>query len=719
MSTHKLVICEKPSQAQSFAAVLNAKKRQDGFFEGNGWLISWCYGHLVELASADAYGEQYKRWTYDALPILPDAWKYKASEGKKKQLDILRSLMKRKDVDSIVCATDAGREGELIFRLVYEQCSCTKSVHRLWISSLEDAAVREGFEQLRPGADFDNLYKAALCRAKADYVVGINATRLFSCLYGITLNVGRVQSPTLALIVNREAAVNDFISEPFYTPEINCGEFTASGEKLKDASEAEAIRSASDGQDAVVISIEKQHKTIAPPKLYDLTTLQREANRHFGFTAQQTLDYVQSLYEKKLCSYPRTDSRYLTSDMAIGLPELVRDVAAALPFASDIKPTINTSAVIKNAGVTDHHAIIPTVAMPCEDLSSLPSGERDVLFMIATRLLCAVGEKHSYETASAILECGGNHFTVKGRTVIQDGWKAIDGVFRATLKKKPEEEGSEDFPSLPELTEGQTFSSVSASVKEGKTSPPKRYTEDTLLAAMETAGAEDFPDDSERKGLGTPATRAATIEKLIKTGFVERQKKNLVPMAKGINLIALLPDDIKSPMLTAEWEQKLKLIEQGKLSDSAFMDGIAALTQELVESHSVPVSEYVALFNATSAENNTVTKRDGIIGDCPRCGSSVLTKSKGNGRMPDYYCSSRSCKFAMWKDNRFFEAKKKKLDKKTAAALLKEGRIFFSDLYSEKNDKTYAATILLEDTGDKVNFKLEFGNEKQINKQEA
>ena len=713
MSTKKLVICEKPSQAQSFAAVFNAKKRQDGFFEGDNWLISWCYGHLVELASADAYGEQYKRWTYDTLPILPDVWKYKASDGKKKQLDILRSLMKRKDVDSIVCATDAGREGELIFRLVYEQCSCTKSVHRLWISSLEDAAVREGFKRLRPGADFDNLYKAALCRAKADYVVGINATRLFSCLYGITLNVGRVQSPTLALIVNREAAVNGFISEPFYTPEINCGEFTASGEKLKDASEAETIRSASDGQDAVVISVEKQRKAIAPPKLYDLTTLQREANRLFGFTAQQTLDYVQSIYEKKLCSYPRTDSRYLTSDMAAGLPKLVQNITAALPFAGNINPTINVSTVIKDAGVTDHHAIIPTVAIPNADLTSLPSGERDVLFMIAARLLCAVGEKHSYEAATAILECGGNHFTVKGRTVIQDGWKAIDGVFRATLKNKPEDDGGEDSTALPELTEGQIFTSVSAIVREGKTSPPKRYTEDTLLAAMETVGVEDFPDDAERKGLGTPATRAATIEKLIKTGFVERQKKNLVPTAKGVNLIALLPDDIKSPILTAEWEQKLKLIERGKLSDSEFMDGIAVLTQELVAAHSVPVAEYIALFSDVSCNvtsESTGQKQSGIIGECPRCNASVVVKSKGGSRMPDYYCSSRSCKFAMWKDNRFFEAKKKKLDKKTAVALLKEGRIFFSDLHSEKTGKTYAATILLEDTGNKVNFRLEFGN---------
>jgi DNA topoisomerase-3 len=698
-----LIVTEKPSVAQSIAAVLGVNKRGDGHLEGGGWLISWCFGHLVELAPADAYGEQYKRWSYDTLPILPDVWKYKASDSKKKQLDILRSLMNRADVDSIVNACDAGREGELIFRLVYDQCKCRKPVQRLWISSLEDSAVREGFAKLRPGADYDDIYRAALCRAQADYVVGINSTRLFSCLYGTTLSVGRVQSPTLALIVSREEALRSFISEPFYTPEIYCGEFTASGEKLKEPEAAESVRAAADGRDAVVLSIEKQMKNISPPKLYDLTTLQREANRLFGYTAQQTLDYAQSLYEKKLVTYPRTDSRYLTSGMKPGLSTLVSSVAAILPFSIDEDPVINTTAVIKDSDVSDHHAIIPTPAVSGAELSSLPSGERDILHMIAVRLVCAVGSNHSYEAVTAVLECGGNTFTAKGRMIIYDGWKVFDDAFRSTLKNEPDKDTGESDTSdegrLPELSKGQIFESVTATVKEGKTSPPKRYTEDTLLSAMETAGAEDFPDDAERKGLGTPATRAATIEKLIKSGFVERQKKCLVPTNKGVNLIAVLPEDIKSPLLTAEWEQKLKLVERGELAGSGFMDGIASLTRALVAAHRVPSPEYAALFVDA---NNFAAKHGGIIGACLRCGSEVSESATG------FFCSNRACKFAMWKDNRFFGAKGKKLDKKTAAALLTEGRVFFSDLRREKTGKTYAATILLEDTGDRVNFKLDF-----------
>ena len=696
-----LIITEKPSVAQSIGAVLNAKQRRNGYLEGGNWLISWCYGHLVELASAGAYGEQYKRWSYNTLPILPDVWKYTASDGKSKQLDVLRELMNRADVDCVVNACDAGREGELIFRLVYEQCKSKKPTQRLWISSLEDAAVREGFDRLRPGADFDNLYRAALCRARADYIVGINATRLFSCLYGVTLNVGRVQSPTLALIVEREIMVCSFISKPFYTPEIDCGEFTAYGEKFKDFEAADAVRSAADGQAAVVLSVEKQKKTAAPPKLFDLTGLQREANRLLGFTAQQTLDYTQSLYEKKLCSYPRTDSRYLTSDMEAWLPALVRASAAALPFPAGKDLSINASAVINNAGVNDHHGIIPTASISTTDLSSLPSGERDILYMIAVRLICAVGEKHSFEAVTAVLECGGHNFTARGRTVTADGWKTADNAFRSILKNKPEDDCEDDSAALPELDEGQIFEAVTASVKEGKTSPPRRYTEDTLLSAMETAGAEDFPDETERKGLGTPATRAATIEKLIKTGFVERQKKNLVPTTKGINLTAVLPEGIKSPMLTAEWEQKLMLVQKGELTDTAFMGGIAALTRELVAAHRIPAPEYAVLF-AKSAGNAKVANRDLCVGACPRCQSPVNESGKG------FFCSNRSCKFVLWKDNRFFGAKKKKLDKKTAAALLSEGRVFFSDLYSEKSGKTYAATILLEDDGEKTNYKLEF-----------
>ena len=695
MSANKLVICEKPSQAQAYAAVLGAKKRQDGFIEGNDWIVSWCFGHLVELAAADAYGEHLKRWSLDTLPILPEHWQYAASKGKAKQLAVLRTLMNRADVDSIICATDAGREGELIFRLVYNHCKCKKPVQRLWISSMEDSAIREGFANLRPGAEYDNLYRAALCRSQADWLVGINATRLFSCLYGSTLNVGRVQSPTLALIVSREDAIQRFVSEPFYTPEIDCGGFTALSEKQKDAEATEAIRIAVDGRDARILSVEKVKKTTAPPKLFDLTTLQREANRLFGFTAQQTLDYAQSLYEKKLITYPRTDSRYITEDM--------RDTAAEYIGKRDFEP--NLDAIINNAKVSDHHALLPTSECANVDqLDKISSGEDDILKLIAERLLCAVAPVHVYEAVTAVLECGGYDFTAKGRSVLQGGWKAIESAYRAALKNKPKDDSadnSEDDSALPALSKDQTFESVTASVKEGKTLPPRRYTEDTLLSAMETAGAEDMPEGVERKGLGTPATRAATIEKLVKSGFIQRQKKQLHPTIKGVNLIKVLPDTVKSAKLTAEWEQMLGEIESGRLSDLAFMDGIASLTKELVAAHHAPVPEYAALF-AESTENNSVTKRDSIIGKCPRCGSGVTEVPKG------FFCSSRECKFVLWKDNRFFGAKKKNLTKTTAAALLKEGRVFFSDLFSEKTGKTYAATILLEDTGDKTNFKLDF-----------
>ncbi|MDR2088526.1 MAG: DNA topoisomerase 3 [Clostridiales Family XIII bacterium] len=695
-TTYRLALAEKPSVAQSIAAVLEATDRKDGFFIGNGWIVSWCCGHLVELAAPGAYGEEYKRWNRAALPILPETWKYAASEGKKKQLDILRSLMSRADVTAVVNACDAGREGELIFRLVYNYCKCKKPVQRLWISSLEDVAIREGFAGLRPGADYDSLYRAALCRARADWLVGINATRLFSCLYGSTLNVGRVQSPTLALLVQREAAIAAFTSEPFYTPHIDCGVFAASGERLPDREAAESVLAACDGRSASVLSVEKAEKTAAPPKLFDLTSLQREANRLLGFTARQTLDYAQSLYEKKLLTYPRTDSRYLTEGMAAGLEKLVNLAAMRLPFIK-VPLSVNAGAVIDGKRVTDHHAIIPTANAGKSDLAALPSGEREVLNMVIARLVCATAPAHTFEAVTAIMECGGHRFTAKGRTVLVDGWKAIDAAFRAGLKNKPDadEDGEEDS-ALPDLTEGRAFPSVTASVREGKTKPPARFTEGTLLRAMETAGAEDFPGDAERKGLGTPATRAGVIEKLIKGGFAVRLKKQLVPTEKGTGLIAILPEDIKSPLLTADWEQKLKLVENNALSDADFMAGIAALTKGLVAANTAPPAEYASLFAAPP--------KGSVIGKCPRCGADVTEEAKG------FFCSGRACKFALWKDSRFWAAKGKKLDKKTAAALLSEGRVSFSDLKSEKTGKTYAATVVLTDADGKTEFKLEFDN---------
>ena len=693
----KLVIAEKPSVAMSLAAVLGATERKDGYLEGSGYLVSWCVGHLLELAQPEAYKEQYAKWRYEDLPILPENWKYEVPKDKKTQLALLCRLMKDKRVDSVVCATDAGREGELIFRLVYEYAGCNKPMERLWISSMEDAAIREGFDRLRPGSDYDKLYDAAVCRAGADWLIGINATRLFSVLYGVTLNVGRVMSPTLALLVQRESDIESFISKPFYVPEITCGGFTASGEKMTERSEAEKIRMDCDHNSAFVRSVEKQVKTIQPPRLYDLTTLQRECNRIYGYTAQQTLDYVQSLYEKKLATYPRTDSQYLTKDMQATAASLILWLRDNMPFGKGYAGEPDIDRVTDDSKVTDHHAIIPTVEIARTDLSELPSGERDVLTLLAVRLLCATTQVHRFEAVTAILDCQGYTFTAKGNTILQSGWKEVERIHRMSIRQSETEHRENEDAALPVLKEGQTFETVSASLREGKTSPPKHYTEDTLLSAMETAGAEDMPEDAERKGLGTPATRAATLEKLVSAGFVQRKKKQLIPTEKGRNLIAVLPDNIKSPILTAEWESMLKQVEHGELSATSFMDQIANMSRTLVKEHTAPEERFVDLFPSSRGTTHEA------VGVCPRCGAPVYEGKKG------FFCDNRECSFALWKDNRFFSSKKKSITKSVAAALLKEGRISMSGLYSEKTGKTYDAEVILDDTGGKyVNFKLEF-----------
>ena len=681
----------------SLAAVLGATERKDGYLEGSGYLVSWCVGHLLELAQPEAYKEQYAKWRYEDLPILPENWKYEVPKDKKTQLALLCRLMKDKRVDSVVCATDAGREGELIFRLVYEYAGCNKPMERLWISSMEDAAIREGFDHLHPGSDYDKLYDAAVCRAGADWLIGINATRLFSVLYGVTLNVGRVMSPTLALLVQRESDIESFISKPFYVPEITCGGFTASGEKMTERSEAEKIRMDCDHNSAFVRSVEKQVKTIQPPRLYDLTTLQRECNRIYGYTAQQTLDYVQSLYEKKLATYPRTDSQYLTKDMQATAASLILWLRNNMPFGKGCAGEPDIDRVTDDSKVTDHHAIIPTVEIARTDLSELPSGERDVLTLLAVRLLCATTQANRFEAVTAILDCQGHTFTAKGKTILQSGWKEVERIHRMSIRQSETERRENEDAALPVLKEGQTFETVSASLREGKTSPPKHYTEDTLLSAMETAGAEDMPDDAERKGLGTPATRAATLEKLVSAGFVQRKKKQLIPTKKGRNLIAVLPDNIKSPILTAEWESMLKQVEHGELSATSFMDQIADMSRTLVKEHTAPEERFADLFPSSKG---TVHE---AVGVCPRCGAPVYEGKKG------FFCDNRECSFALWKDNRFFSSKKKSITKSVAAALLKEGRISMSGLYSEKTGKTYDAEVILDDTGGKyVNFKLEF-----------
>ena len=694
----KLVIAEKPSVAQSLAAVIGATARKDGYLEGGGWRVSWCVGHLAGLADADAYNPDYAKWRYDDLPILPEPWQMVVSKDKKKQFDVLKQLMNAPDVTEVVNACDAGREGELIFRSVYELAGCQKPMKRLWISSMEDSAIREGFANLRPGADYDGLRDAALCRAKADWLVGINATRLFSVLYHRTLNIGRVMSPTLALIVQREAEIDTFKPVPFYTVTLELPGFTVSGERMADKAAAQQLKTACQGAAATVKKVGRKNKSEKPPALYDLTTLQRDANRLLGFTAQQTLDYLQNLYEKKLCTYPRTDSRYLTSDMAASLPELVQLTAGAMPFSNGMEIACNAAQIVNDKKVTDHHAVIPTRNLQGADLSGLPVGEKAVLELVALRLLCAVAQPYTFAETAVVVECAGAEFTAKGRTVKNYGWRALDAAYRAGLKNVEQDKEPED-KALPELSEGQTLPLSGATVKEGKTTPPKHFTEDTLLSAMETAGKDDMPEDAERKGLGTPATRAGILEKLVSTGFLERKKSKktvqLLPSHDAISLITVLPEQLQSPLLTAEWEYRLGEIERGELAPEDFMAEITAMLKELVGTYQViKGSEY--LF-APPRE---------VVGKCPRCGGEIAEMQKG------FFCQDKSCKFAIWKNSKWWAAKRKQPTKAIVAALLKDGRAHVTGLYSEKSGKTYDATVVLEDTGQYVNFKLDFDRQK-------
>lgn len=689
-----LVIAEKPSVAQSIAAIVGATKRQDGYMEGDSYIVSWCFGHLVELATADVYETRYAKWEYADLPILPENWQYSISKGKEKQLKILKELANRKDVTVITSATDAGREGELIFRLMYEKISCKKPVKRLWISSMEESAIAEGFQNLRDNKYYDNLYHSALCRAKADWIVGINATRLFSVLYGQTLNVGRVMSPTLAMIVAREAAISAFKTEPFYTVHLDCSSFILSSEKITNKQAAETLFKTCDGQTFSIQSVESKEKSEKPPKLYDLTTLQREANRQLGFTAEQTLSYTQSLYEKKLVTYPRTDSRYLTSDMSKSTPAVVK-AAAGFFMPQSIEPSVFMEQVTDNSKVTDHHAIIPTMAIQNYDLASLPFGEREVLLLISLRLICAVGESYKYEETTVNAIVSGSAFSTKGKTIISDGFHSIEKCYLAMQKDNQKEEKEKV---LPIITQGESFT-AKASVKEGKTSPPKHYTDDTILAAMENAN--NAIEDSDRKGIGTPATRAGILEKLIKTELLERKgdkkAKYFFPTQKGVSLITVLPEVIQSPHLTAEWDEKLKLIERGVLSPDSFMQDISQMTKSLINTYEVIKCADVLFPSAQET-----------LGKCPRCGNDVAENKKG------FCCLNKTCGFALWKDNKFFTAKKKNLTKTITIELLKSGKAKLSGCYSEKTGKTYDAVVLLEDTGGQyVNFKLEFASNKK------
>ena len=691
----KLIIAEKPSVAKSIVSALGVKSGADGSFQGNGYIVSWCVGHLVSPMDAAGYNENFKKWRYDDLPILPEPFRYVIAPGKEAAFENLRTLMNRPDVDTVVNACDAGREGELIFRLVYEMTGCKKPIERLWISSMEDSAIREGMKDLRPGAEYDALYQSALCRQKADWLVGINATRLFSVLYHRTLNVGRVQTPTLAMLAEREAKTMMFRKEKYHHVRLKVNGAEAVSEKIISPEDAEKVKAACADRSAVCVSVKREQKKEQPPKLYDLTTLQREANRIFGYTAKQTLDYAQALYEKKLLTYPRTDSRYLTSDMAETVSCVIHLAAKVPPFdkCSSFYPLVEL--MVSDKDVTDHHAIIPTMETEKADISALPVGERTLFLLVCCRLLCAAAEPFVYETVTASFECGDHTFTAKGKHILSEGWREIERIFRFSLKEKPEDEnGGAD---LPELTEGQTFDNVSAEITEHYTQPPKPFTEDTLLSAMENAGKADMPDEAERKGLGTPATRAAIIEKLVSAGFVERKGKNLIPTKAGMNLVTILPEPLTSPMLTAEWEQKLTEIAKGSADPADFLNGICAMVKDTVSTYSHISEEGQKLF-APDKE---------VIGNCPRCGKPIY-EGKSN-----FACSDRSCSFVLWKNDRFWTSRKKELTKKMAADFLKKGRTAVKGMWSEKKGDTYDATVILEDTGGKfINFKLEFPKKK-------
>ncbi len=677
---YRLVIAEKPSVAQSLAAVLGANQRRVGYLEGGGWLVSWCLGHLAELADAAAYDPAYVKWRLEDLPILPGSWRFAVARDKRDQFDVLRTLLRREDVSEVVNACDAGREGELIFRTIYALAGCAKPISRLWISSMEDAAIREGLANLRPGRDYDGLHQAALCRVKADWLVGINATRLFSLLYGRTLNIGRVMSPTLALIVQREAEIAAFQPKPFYTVELDCGGLTLSGERLDSRQAAQEAAARCHGNAAVVQSVERREKTEQPPALYDLTTLQREANRILDYTAQQTLDYAQSLYEKKLLTYPRTDSRYLTDDVEAGVPALA--TVAATICGVGAPEEVLAGPVCNGAKVSDHHAIVPTTSANKVDLEALPIGEREVLRLAALGLLRAVSPPHRYAETCITVQCGGQTYAAKGRLVLEPGWRAYVQ--------------SETGQTLPEdLFESQSLLVVSAQVKAGKTTPPKHYTEDTLLSAMETAGAGDMPEDAERRGIGTPATRAATLEKLVSAGFVQRKKAkkvvSLLPTATGTALITVLPESLQAPALTAEWEYRLKEVERGKLAPEDFMAEISTMLRELV-GRTRPVEGGDVLFPPEHQ----------VVGRCPRCGRAVTERRQG------FFCEDRACGFAIWKNSKWWQNKKKQPTRAIVAALLKDGKAPVSGLWSEKAGKTYDAVVELSDDETRVSFRLVF-----------
>lgn len=690
----QLIICEKPSVGMTISSALGIETKKDGYMESEDFLVSWCIGHLAELSAPSCYGKCYEKWSLEALPILPETWQFTVSKDKEKQFSILKALLFRKDVTEVINSCDAGREGELIFRFVMEKTGCKKPVKRLWISSMEESAIRKGFENLKDGADYDSLYQSALCRAKADWIVGINATRLFSLLYNHTLNVGRVQSPTLKMLVDRSETIMSFKKEKYYHVRLALDGAEAVSEKFSEKDEAEKVAKTCKGKTAVCTSLTSEKKEALPPKLFDLTALQKEANRIFGYTAKQTLDLAQSLYEKKLLTYPRTDSNYLTDDMKETADKVILMLLSKLSFMQSIEFTPEITRLLNSKKVSDHHAVIPTMEFQKTELSLLPESERNILFLAGARLLMASAASHIYETVTAVFNCEDHTFTAKGKTVLSSGWKEIEALFLMSLKEKPDKENEKE---LPAFCDGESFDSFPIKVTEHDTFPPKAYTESTLLSSMERAGNKETTEDAERKGLGTPATRAAIIEKIIKAGFVTRKGKQLIPTKDGINLISVLPETLTSPLLTAEWENELSRIAKGEADADSFMKKIEALTKELIKNA-----------DAEKVKAELFKQEKTVIGLCPRCQNPVYEGKK------NYYCSNRDCNFSMWKNDRFFEDRKITFTPKIASALLKDKKVKVKNIYSHKTGKTYDGNVVLCDTKDKyVNYRIEIERKKK------
>ena len=692
----KLVIAEKPSVAMALASVLGARTRKDGYVEGNGYIVSWCVGHLVGLCDASEYDEKYKKWRYEDLPIVPECWRHKVLDGTKKQYGILKKLMRDSNVDEVICATDAGREGELIFRLVYEQAGCKKPMKRLWISSMEEQAIKDGFASLKDGSCYDSLYQSALCRAKADWLVGINASRLFSVLYNQNLKVGRVQTPTLAMLTERQDRIEHFQKETFYRVELTDGKLVAVSENITNKADAELLAALCDGSEAIITELKREQKKVSPPKLYDLTSLQREANRYFGFTAKKTLDLLQELYEEKLVTYPRTDSRFVTEGMIGTVEELAGKMPLMLPFVEYGQLGHNIKRVVNNAKVSDHHAILPTKEAVEKGIVDLPVDKKNLMILIGQQVIQAVGEDYLYEQTDVTVNCQKNEFTARGKTAVQMGFKDVEKAFRSHCVKTEKEDSDRQLEIPYGYQKGMQIFNVKAETSIHYTSPPKSFNEDTLLAAMETAGNKEFDEKTEKKGLGTPATRASTIEKLVASGYAQRKGKQIIPTAEGRELIRVMPENLKSAGLTAEWENRLLLMERGELNGEQFMDDIVAMLKEILNGcRKIPEEE----------RNRFQTAKE-LIGKCPVCGSDIFEGKR------NFYCSNRQCDFALWKDNRFLEGMEKKLDKKMAKELLDKACTHVKGLYSKKKDARFDADLLMTLENGKPKFHLEFPKRK-------